>query len=91
MAKTIKITLYNPKELWVMFWNWAFWPRRKECAVWCEYYDTLLMEKVVKILQHECEYKQLSDKEADVLEIAIRRASKEAAETTAKFMSEPLK
>lgn len=34
MAKTIKITFYNPKELWKMFWNWAFWPRRKKCAEW---------------------------------------------------------
>ena len=90
MAKTIKITFYSPKELWLMFWNWAFWPRRKECAKWCEYYDALLIEKVVKILQHECEFKQLSDREADILEIAIKRASEEVAEITAKMMSEPM-
>lgn len=26
MAKTVKITFYNPKELWHMFWTKFFWP-----------------------------------------------------------------
>lgn len=73
-----------------MFWNWAFWPRRKECAKWCESYDALLMEKVVKILQHECEFKQLSDNEANTLEIAITQASKEVAKIITELMSKPL-
>ena len=35
--KKITITLYSPKELWQKFWNWAFWPRRKECAEWIDF------------------------------------------------------
>lgn len=37
MAKTIKITIYNPKELWIKFCNWVFWPRRKKCAEWIDF------------------------------------------------------
>ena len=33
MAKTIKITIYNPKELWRMFCNWVFWPRLSKWLV----------------------------------------------------------
>ena len=35
--KKITINLYTPKELWQMFWNWAFWPRRKNCAEWIDF------------------------------------------------------
>lgn len=33
MAKTIKITFYSPKELWAMFWQKFFWPRKKSALI----------------------------------------------------------
>lgn len=47
MAKTIKITFYNPKELWRMFWNWVYWPRRKQCAEWLSFLQGQLEYKIV--------------------------------------------
>ena len=47
MAKTIKITFYNPKELWRMFWNWVYWPRRKQCAEWLSFLQCQLDDKIV--------------------------------------------
>jgi hypothetical protein len=35
--KKITINLYTPKEVWKIFWNWAFWPRRKECSEWIDF------------------------------------------------------
>lgn len=89
MAKTIKITIYSPKELWRMFCNWVFWPRRKQCAEWCEYYDDELMREVVNILQNKSASAFISDEAAERIEIAIRKASSEVAADTAKKMSKP--
>lgn len=52
MAKKIefKITLYSPKELWAMFWNRFFYPRRKFCAEWCGYYESLMDIKINEIV-----------------------------------------
>ena len=55
MAKTIKITFYNPKELWRMFCNWVFWPRHKKCVDWCDYYDGVLDSLIIEILSDECD------------------------------------
>jgi len=90
MAKTIKITFYNPKELWVMFWNWAFWPRRKKCAKWCEYYHETLICLMSDIFD---KYEKCGSIKSDVaLDLAseIELASKKIASATAKLMSEPM-
>ena len=89
MTNTIKITIYNPKELWRMFCNWVFWPRRKKCAEYCDYYDVELMREVVDILQGETTNAFISDEAAERIEIAIRKASSEVAADTAKIMSKP--
>ena len=89
MAKTIKITFYNPKELWTKFCNWVFWPRRKQCAEWCDYYDGVLTSKVFDILSESNSKGEISDETAEKLEIAIKQASAEVSKTTAELMSKP--
>lgn len=42
MAKKVTITFYSPKELWQMFWNWVFWPRRKKCAEWIDFAEVVI-------------------------------------------------
>ena len=73
-----------------MFWIRFFWPRRKECAKWCDYYDGVLCSKVVRILQDENGKGTISDETAERLELSIRSASSDVAEQTAKYMSMPL-
>ena len=51
---TITFTFYNQKELWKKFWDRFFWPRRKQCAEWCEYgrycmEDEILSEVLGKV------------------------------------------
>lgn len=48
--KTIKIEfkLYSPKELWIMFWNRFFWPRRKQCAEWMDLMEYRLNNALVE-------------------------------------------
>lgn len=91
MAKEIKfkITLYNPIELWKMFWNWTFWPRRQKCVEWCGFYDGILVCKVEEILGKEVELSNLCREEADRLCNLISEASGEAYKKTAELMSEP--
>ena len=89
MAKTIKITLYTPKELWTKFCNWVFWPRHKKCAEWCDFYDGVLCAKVEEILEAERKNVFISDDAAERLELAIKSASHEVSEATAEMMSEP--
>ena len=91
MAKTIKITFYNPKELWIKFCNWVFWPRHKKCAEWCEYYDGVLQSKIVEILQEESDKGNISDEVAERLELNLKVASEEIAKVTAELMSEQYK
>ncbi len=47
MSKKITITFYNPKELWEMFWDRFFWPRRKQCAEWCEFGRYQMEEEIM--------------------------------------------
>lgn len=89
MAKTVKITFYNPKELWRMFCNWVFWPRRKKCVEWCDYYDGVLRSKIVDILQSEIDSGSISDAVAKRLELNLKIASEEVANATAEMMSKP--
>ncbi len=89
MAKTIKITFYNPKELWCMFCNWVFWPRHKKCTEWCDYYDGVLDAKIAEILMDECNKGNITDEVAERLEIALKHANYEVSELTAELMSKP--
>ena len=91
MAKTIKITFYNPKELWIKFCNWVFWPRHKKCVEWCGYYDGVLCGEIVEILQEANENGEISDKAAENLEIRLKLASKAVSKLTAELMSEAYK
>ena len=88
MAKTIKITFYNPKELWVKFCNWAFWPRHIKCVKWCQYYDTALCQEVAKILKTANKSGAISDEAAKLLEMRIKSASSDVAKATAEIKSE---
>jgi len=90
MAKTIKITIYSPKELWIKFCNWVFWPRHKKCADWCNYYD-VLDSMIVEILQDENAKGTISDETAERLEIALKHANAQVAKQTAELMSEQYK
>lgn len=89
MAKTIKITLYSPKELWRMFCNRVFWPRHKKCAEWCDYYDGVLDGLIVEILQNETAKGTISDETAERLELSLKHANAMVSEQTAEFMSKP--
>ena len=89
MAKTVTITFYNPKELWRVFCNWVFWPRRKRCAEWCKYYEGVLDGLIVEILQNEIDKSAISDKTAERLELALRQANAEVSKQTAELMSMP--
>ena len=91
MAKTIKITIYNPKELWIKFCNWVFWPRHKKCVTWCDYYDGVLDSMIVKILQDENAKGTISDETAERLEIALKHANHQVSKQTAELMSEQYK
>ena len=91
MAKTIRITFYNPKELWIKFCNWVFWPRHKKCVEWCDYYDGVLCGKIVQILQEANENSEISDYAAEKLEVKLKAASESVSKLTAKFMSEGYK
>ena len=63
----IKISVYSPKELWNKFCNWVFWPRRKKCVEYCEYYDGVLVCKVSDILEEEVKLGNISSETADRL------------------------
>lgn len=89
MAKEIKITFYTPKELLQKFCNWVFWPRRKECAGWCEYYDGVLVCKVKEIIDEEVNLTNISREVADRLYYRISDASGEICKNTAEMMSRP--
>lgn len=92
MSKTIKITFYNPKELWHRFWTWAFWPRRKQCAEWLETMQVLLNERIVTDLLIEKYYNEnvLSEATVESLDIDIKKIIEDTCEEMKKVMSTPL-
>ena len=90
MAKTIKITLYNPKELWIKFWNWVFWPRQKKCAEWCDSYHENLMYLLSDVFNKYVENGSISSSTAIDLASDVEKESKKTAEAIAKLMSEPM-
>ena len=87
--KEIKIILYSPKELWVKFCNWVFWPRRKKCTEWCDYYDGVLDSQIVDILMDEYNKGAISDEVEERLELALKHANYEVSKLTAELMSKP--
>lgn len=69
MSKKITINLYNPKELWEMFWNRFFWPRRKECARWCDWGIFVMKQEISDVLYQE----EGLDKDTAIrLELAVK-------------------
>ena len=92
MAKTIKITFYNPKELWHRFWTWAFWPRRKACAEWMDSVQVLLEERIVTDLLIGKYYNEnvLSEATVDSLDIDIKAIIEKTCKEMKKVMCQPL-
>lgn len=92
MAKTIKITFYTPKELWKMFCNWVFWPRRKQCAEWLELMQVRLENKIITDLIIGKYYNQgiLPDATCESLELDIKHIVKEECKAMAEIMSKPM-
>ena len=90
MAKTITITLYSPKELWNKFCNWVFWPRRKECAQWCDFHDGVLYSMIVEILQNEVDDGAISNEVAERIGCFFERAIHTASKQTEELMCKPI-
>ena len=81
MSKEITITLYSPKELWEKFWNRFFWPRRKQCAEWCEYGRYCMEEEILSEV--------LDTGDMIRLEMAIKDRIKTVFERMKKLMETP--
>ena len=90
MAKKIEITFYNPKELWRMFWNRVFWPRRKKCADWCDYFEGVAESEIGNIVYTFCQKHNISDDEFMSLNGEIRATLMQVSTRTAQLMSDPL-
>lgn len=89
--KEIRIKLYNPKELWRMFWNWVFWPRRKKCADWCDFFEDVAEKEINNIIYEFCqEHNDITEAEYMRLVGEIRAALMQISTRTAELMSEPL-
>lgn len=92
MSKKITITLYSPHELWVKFWNRFFWPRRKLCAEWLDYGQSVVEDAVI----HDVLYKTeelgitINDEELINLELAIKPKITEAFDKLRKVITEPI-
>ena len=92
MAKTIKITFYNPKELWKMFWNWAFWPRRKACSEWVDFFQARLEYAIISDLLIGKYFNGgiLGDFATESLELDIRKAVEEKCDELKKLIVKPI-
>ena len=90
--KKITLTFYSPKELWRKFWNRVFWPRRKECAEWMEYGQSLIEKAIISDVI--CKTDELGISigfdEAEKLELAIRPKIAEAFDKIKELISEPI-
>lgn len=91
MAKKVEFMIYSPKELWVKFCNWVFWPRHKKCSEWCDFYNGVLDAKIVEILTSENMKGNISDDAAEELEVMLKSANSEVSVKTAELMSEAYK
>lgn len=92
MAKTIKITLYNPKELWRMFWNKFFWPRRKVCAEWVDFMQVRLEHAIITDLLIGKYYDGgiLGESATESLELDIRKVIEEKCDELKKVIAKPI-
>ena len=94
MAKTvkIKITFYNPKELWHMFWTKFFWPRRKTCSTWMETAQVLLDEEIVSNILIEKYYNKgiLDEMTCISLDEDIKKAIEDVCNKMIKLINTPL-
>jgi len=90
MAKTIKITFYSPKELWRVFWNRVFWPRRKKCAEWCDFFEGVAESEIGNIVYDFCSKRDdITDDEYNQFWGEIRAVLLQVSTKTAELMSEP--
>ena len=92
MAKTIKITFYNPKELWRMFWNWVYWPRRKKCAEWMECLQYDLETDIISDILIKKYYNGglINDELCEKLELDIRPVIRDACNKFVKVLNTPM-
>lgn len=92
MAKRVHITLYTPKELWKMFWLKFFWPRRKECAEWIEFFEGNLEYRLVNdiLINKFCNNGRISDEVAEELELDIKKAIAECSQKTQSLIVTPI-
>lgn len=90
MAKTIKIILYTPKELWTKFCNWVFWPRRKQCSEWLDLLKVNLENEIIsKMLIDKYNTGVIGDTLVDDLDVEIKSIIEKEIDKMKKVMSEP--
>ena len=91
MAKTVKITFYNPKELWRMFWTKFFWPRRKKCAEWVDFMQAIIESAIISDILIGKFFNQglIEEKTAEDLELDIRKAIEDCCKKTKKVIVTP--
>lgn len=90
MAKTIKITLYTPKELWTKFCNWVFWPRRKQCSEWLDLLEVNLKNEIIsKMLIDKYNAGVIGETLVDDLDVEIKSIIEKEIDKMKKVMSEP--
>lgn len=91
MAKTIKIVLYSPRELWTKFCNWIFWPRRKQCAEWLDVLQVRLEHEIISDMLM-CKYNAgfLDETQVNELDIEIKSIINKEVCSMKKLMSKPL-
>lgn len=88
MSKKITITLYSPKELWEKFWDRFFWPRRKQCAEWCEYSRYCMEDEILSEVLGKVD-KVLDTDDMIRLEMAIKDSIKTVFERMKRLMETP--
>lgn len=88
--KKVTVTFYSPKELWRMFWNWAFWPRRKKCAEWMDYAQGIIESDLSDVFINNKHMIVQEYWESDELFQACITVVNDCLKKTEKFMSEPL-
>ena len=74
-----------------MFWNWAFWPRRKKCSDWCDYFEGVAETEIGNIVYDFCQkHDNITDAEYEHFCGEIRAVLMMVSTTTAELMSKPL-
>lgn len=88
MSKTINITLYSPEELWKKFWNRFYWPRRKQCAEWCEWGECVMKQEIISDVL--CREEGLDLDTAVRLELAMKEKIEQVFEQMKTLIATPL-